>query len=443
MGDNGMAAMEFEESVGEMEEGQEEWLSEGNLTDEEYHPAANEDQCSNPGNSSQDDAMTSANDESMDNESQGNIKDSMKIESIEKTLNSLENEVKDEQHADLEQFLIKKADGAAVESRSTDKIEDGNDTDDLLRLLGEDDDKAKIKVLVKTKPKNKVQDDDSTDDDDFVFEGSKVTQLKVTKNVLKKKYPAAKAVPEDTTDDSDATDVSRDDAEALKKIFAFKPKSQSQAAGKPTKVINASKTVTKKYVSTNSIVKNDSSNKHTNNEVLKSSDKSKVILKKVEPHTKSKQRPLSPEPDEIINEEEFLEEDDFDLDEDFDEDVDVSLKAKQLLRRPEQMDEEVPSDAESHSDDQSLYDELPSSDSEDVDDWFELDVRAERAGDYIPLLGSRAYELLTEEKRRVTERLTDLRKRLASVSESGRQQIEQLKKATKTLSELDDMLKAA
>lgn len=32
--------------------------------------------------------------------------------------------------------------------------------------------------------------------------------------------------------------------------------------------------------------------------------------------------------------------------------------------------------------------ELPSSESEDIEDWFALDIRAERAGDYIPLLGA-------------------------------------------------------
>ncbi|KAF9812398.1 hypothetical protein SFRURICE_005509 [Spodoptera frugiperda] len=50
---------------------------------------------------------------------------------------------------------------------------------------------------------------------------------------------------------------------------------------------------------------------------------------------------------------------------------------------------------------QRMFEELPSSDSEDLDDWFTLDIRAERAGDYLPLLG-RSLELCPGNGNRLT-----------------------------------------
>ncbi|RVE46360.1 hypothetical protein evm_008983 [Chilo suppressalis] len=96
------------------------------------------------------------------------------------------------------------------------------------------------------------------------------------------------------------------------------------------------------------------------------------------------------ESEEIINEDEFLEDDDFDLDEEFADESDTELDKraiKQRIMRPEQLDEEMFSDGDSMSEEESLFDDLPSSDS-DLDDWFTLDIRDERAGDYLPLLGS-------------------------------------------------------
>ncbi|XP_063371664.1 uncharacterized protein LOC134659886 [Cydia amplana] len=154
---------------------------------------------------------------------------------------------------------------------------------------------------------------------------------------------------------------------------------------------------------------------------------------------------------EIIDEEEFLEDDDFDLDEDVggewrreDEDVTTQTTTKsQPIRRPERMDEEIPSDDDSHSEDDSLYDVMPSSDSEDMDDWFTLDIRAERAGDYLPWLGDKAHKLLTEEKHRVSSRLAALRQSVTALQSSGRVQSDQIKVATEALHELDAMLAAA
>ncbi|XP_028169336.1 uncharacterized protein LOC114359239 [Ostrinia furnacalis] len=117
-------------------------------------------------------------------------------------------------------------------------------------------------------------------------------------------------------------------------------------------------------------------------------------------------------------------------------------KIKQRIMKPEQMDEEMLSDIESQSEDGSLYDELPTSDSDDMDEWFTLDIRAERAGDYLPLLGSRAHELLSGEKKRVGSRLHSLRQSLASLSAGGRAHASRLRAASRALAELDDVLRA-
>ncbi|XP_048485714.1 uncharacterized protein LOC125490477 [Plutella xylostella] len=110
------------------------------------------------------------------------------------------------------------------------------------------------------------------------------------------------------------------------------------------------------------------------------------------------------------------------------------------LMKPERMEEDSPSEEESVPSDASFYDEMPSSDSEDVEDWFALDVRAERAGDYIPLLGHRAFELLGEEKKRVVKKLTDLRESITSLNERSRDQMKEIENARKALAELDALL---
>ncbi|KAM3955552.1 uncharacterized protein ACR2FA_010547 [Aphomia sociella] len=428
---------EFTQGVEEMDETQEEWLSEEILTDEEYHPVAEQERSdSNLGNTSQDDTMLSAIDDSIETESHAFEGDTTKIENIERTLNSLENEVKEAVSDDLDAFLVRK-NVPKVLVRTTDKSDDGNDTDDLLRLLGEDEEKSKKKVLVKTKDKLKVLQDASSDDDEYIFEGATVTKLKVAKKALIKKYPATKALPEDLSDDT--MDQSLDEAEDLKKIFYLNQKNVTNKNSK-LDTLKSNANNRKAFVPGGSAQKYSSKTKKT-----KLPPKS-VLKMMHKPEKKLVQKPPSPEPEEIINEEEFLEEDGFDLDENLGEISDPeefeSSRDKQLLMRPEQMDEEIPSDMESHSDEASLYDELPSSDSDDLEDWFSLDIRTERAGDYIPLLGARAYDLLTEEKKRVTERLVSLRKSLSSITESGRHQVVQIRKATMTLGELDDMMKA-
>ncbi|CAG5036813.1 unnamed protein product [Parnassius apollo] len=446
----------------ELDEGHEEWLSEGALTDEDYNPTA-EQSDSNAGNMSQDDTMQSMHD-SMENPNayhdtgDSNARDGHEKEeeeNIEEILNNLENSQNKEFPGDLGAFLIRKTDGkvlrkevpadreSELDESTKHSDDDGHDTDELLRMLGEDGVKSKKKRTTRN-TKDKKPPEESSDDgdnDEFIFEGAKVTRLKMAKNAFVKKYPT-KAVPEES--DKDDTDMSSDEVTTMKKMFGVTKRPSNVAAKSTTTIggINALQTVTKRVVSLDS--KTDKRQQATPNKqiVVKQVQKPEVKEVKVKEPVK-----VRPEPEEIINEEEFLDEDEFDLDEEMESenDHDESLKKNQTdqrIMKPEQMDEEVPSDGESQSDEDSLYDEMPSSDSEDLDEWFTLDIRAERAGDYLPLLGAKAKQLLTTEKQRVGARLATLRQSLSALTESGRQQSEQLRKATATLAELDAALKA-
>ncbi|CAK1587859.1 unnamed protein product [Parnassius mnemosyne] len=442
----------------ELDEGHEEWLSEGALTDEEYNPNA-EQSDSNAGN---DDTMLSMHD-SMENPNayhdtgDSNARDGHEkeeAENIEETLNNLENSQNKEFPGDLGAFLIRKTDGKVLHKEvpdnreseldeSTKNTDDGHDTDELLRMLGDDGVKSKKKRTVKnTKDKKQPEESsDDGDDDEFIFEGAKVTRLKMAKNAFVKKYPT-KAVPEES--DKDDTDMSSDEVTTMKKMFGVTKRPSNVAAKSTTTVggINALQTITKRVVSLEN--KTDKRQQPTPHKqiVVKQVQKPEVKEVKVKEPVK-----VRSEPEEIINEEEFLDEDEFDLDEEMESENDrdkssTKKQTDQRIMKPEQMDEEVPSDGDSQSDEDSLYDEIPSSDSEDLDEWFTLDIRAERAGDYLPLLGAKAKQLLTTEKQRVGARLATLRQSLSALTESGRQQSEQLRKATATLAELDAALKA-
>ncbi|CAH2062438.1 unnamed protein product, partial [Iphiclides podalirius] len=145
----------------------------------------------------------------------------------------------------------------------------------------------------------------------------------------------------------------------------------------------------------------------------------------------------------------------------------IRSKKKQVLRSVRERRREESSDDED-DDDEYIFEEMPSSESEDLDEWFTLDIRAERAGDYLPLLGEGARRMLGAERQRVGAynynlfgagegarrmlgaerqrvgaRLATLRQSLSALTESGRQQAEQLRAATATLAELDAALKAA
>ncbi|XP_045456835.1 uncharacterized protein LOC123666856 [Melitaea cinxia] len=167
-------------------------------------------------------------------------------------------------------------------------------------------------------------------------------------------------------------------------------------------------------------------------------NKSKVtstsLPKKVQPKVKRV------EPDEIIDEDEFLEDEQFDLDEELGSLVDGGRRPERPGRADLDANKDA-SDRSSRSGDDS-YDELPSSDSDDLNEWFALDVRSERAGDYIPLLGSKARQLLLAEKQRVSARLSNLKQSMATLNESSSQQAETLRRATLQLAELDAALKA-
>lgn len=478
------------------EEGQEEWLSEGVLTDDDYM-AANSSQEQQPdanttAESSQNlelepqQVVREANitmeqniEETLNNlegmessklspntiaepvESLEQKTDSQPLESIlqqniEESLNNLEGmetsakpsqepasameSESQKQHEDLETVMQQDIEDTlnnfeGVETAPKDEFnhlknpkdsepshsehsDDGHNTDELLRMLGEDDG-AKKKVLTTIREKNARRAARSSEDDYFL-EGAKVTKLKVAKNAIIRTQPI-KAEPENFSDrDSDMSD---DEGSTVKRMFTSKPR---PTVGRALKSSSYTKVKTEKPAPTP--VK-----QYTN------TSKNKSLLKPKKEHP------------EIINEEEFLEDDDFDLDEDVgeewqpdDEDVTTLTTTKsQLIRRPERMDEEIPSDDDSHSEDDSLYDVMPSSDSDDMDDWFTLDIRAERAGDYLPWLGDKAHKLLTEEKHRVSSRLAALRQSMTALQSSGRVQNDQIKVATEALHELDAMLAAA
>ncbi|XP_037299342.1 nucleolar protein dao-5 isoform X2 [Manduca sexta] len=536
-----------EEEEDNMEEGQEEWLSEGVLTDDDYNPGGEQEAMeAHPPemleeSRTADDATpslessteqverlealdpadthdwlehtTNAQHGMKDDSSQGEVQQKVQVngkgqesqsqDSIKKEEQDMEDTLNDldrryELPEDLDAFLIRKSDGQVVDKNIKTQEEpatapapagdDGNDTDDLLRMLGEEDSKVKKKMLVKKS--GAVQNDMLSSDDEFTYEDTKVKTLKVAKSVLMKKRPATKAVPEAMSDDS--TDASSDEAATVKKMFAVAPKKSagsnsagrtlpSAAAKPPEKPAPASNTgkptapaPPKQYVNKNlqskpsprpfapspsapAAITNNSSDRKSQPVKMDTATKPKPELKS-KPLEKSDSardsdvkmeviadaRRSARHHDEIIDEEEFLEEEeDYDLDEEeFAEESESEPNRNQRIMRPERMDEELPSDAESHTEDGSLYDEIPSSDSEDLDDWFSLDVRAERAGDYLPLLGSKARTLLLEEKRRVSARLSTLRQSLSALTDSGRRQAEQLRRATMTLAELDDMLKA-
>ncbi|XP_061725458.1 uncharacterized protein LOC133531332 isoform X3 [Cydia pomonella] len=390
------------------EEGQEEWLSEGVLTDDDYM-AANSSQEQQP------DANTTAeSSQNLELEPQQVVREAniTMEQNIEETLNNLEGM---ESSKDEFNHLKNPKDSEPSHSEHSD---DGHNTDELLRMLGEDDG-AKKKVLTTIREKNARRAARSSEEDYFL-EGAKVTKLKVAKNAIIRTQPV-KAEPENFSDrDSDMSD---DEGSTVKRMFTSKPR---PTVGRALKSSSYTKVKTEKPAPTP--VK-----QYTN------TSKNKSLLKPKKEHP------------EIINEEEFLEDDDFDLDEDVgeewqpdDEDVTTLTTTKsQPIRRPERMDEEIPSDDDSHSEDDSLYDVMPSSDSDDMDDWFTLDIRAERAGDYLPWLGDKAHKLLTEEKHRVSSRLAALRQSMTALQSSGRVQNDQIKVATEALHELDAMLAAA
>ncbi|XP_045541015.1 uncharacterized protein LOC106712882 isoform X3 [Papilio machaon] len=407
-----------------MEEGHEEWLSEDVLSEDEYYQTGEQEQ-SDYAIMSQDDTMTSAqecaensvyHDTGDSNAQDGHERD--QEENIEETLNNLENSQDKDFPDELGAFLIRKSDGKPIKkeidgrdsemdsTKHTD--DDGHDTDELLRMLGEDEAKRKKKPSIKLVKKER-KDESSDEDDDFIFGMS--DEVATMKNMFVTRRPGHAALG---------------------------PRPRHVAAKSTTLGgINALQTVTKRVVSLDG---------NTNKRPMPPTSHRQVILKQVSKEEPKRERQSMKESEEIINEEEFLEEDEFDLDEvgeleTDDEDVSNRQKMRQRIMRPERMDEEVPSDGDSNSD-ESLYDEIQSSESEDLDEWFTLDIRAERAGDYLPLLGTKAKQLLIKERNRVGARLATLDQSLLALRDSGRQQAQQLRRATAALHDIDNALRA-
>ncbi|XP_063899059.1 otolith matrix protein OMM-64 [Helicoverpa armigera] len=446
-----------------MEEGQEEWLSEGVLTDDDYVQTTK--QVDTDHALTIDQETTQSNEtEAMQTSTADTADDTSNMtQNIEEQLNNMDSTNNgDELPDDLDAFLIRKTDGHVVEAKLQDETDipkakpeedDGNDTDDLLRMLGDGDQKAKKKTFKIIKA-DKDEDQASTDDDDFIYEQSQVKTLKLAKNALIKRT-ATKAVPEDMSDGDDETEQSTDEGSTVQRMFEVKKSgSKSDSQKKVVKHVRAN--------NNNSLNRSQKSDTKSNKPTFKNhkSVKPTVIHKKsLEVETPAPFKPLEKEKskekvsksevknddfDEIIDEEEFLDDDEYELDEEeFAEGSEGEDSKKQRIMKPEMMDEEVPSDAESRSEDGSLYDELPSSDSDDLDDWFTLDIRAERASDYLPLLGTKAKELLLAERKRVSARVATLRQSLSALTDSARRQADQLRAAAMALAEIDDTLKAA
>ncbi|CAG9574171.1 unnamed protein product [Danaus chrysippus] len=383
----------------ELDEGQEEWLSEGILTDDDYNPSADVEQNASNFNSSQENTMTS-----MEVEGIG------QTETIEQALNNFENSHQTELPGDLSTFLIRKTDNKTTSradghdnenEESKHEFDDGNDTDELLRMLGEDNQGKK--KLNKTHSRTDDRNQGSSDEDEYIFDGAKISRLKVARNAIMKKLPT-KAVPEESDRDSD---LSSDERLIVKRMFGVTKKSNNVA----------SKSTAKSSISA---MRDGKNVKDTATKPRMQREETKPVEKHVP---------------EIIDEEEYLDEEQFDLDE--------GLESEgQRIMRPERMDEEVPTDGDSEPDDESLYDELPSSDSEDIMDWFTLDLRSERAGDYIPLLGPSARRLLSTERARAAARLSALKQSAAALNESSAGQAAALRRAARQLQELDAALRA-
>ncbi|PZC71532.1 hypothetical protein B5X24_HaOG213188 [Helicoverpa armigera] len=415
-----------------MEEGQEEWLSEGVLTDDDYVQTTKQDDTDHALTIDQETTQSNET-EAMQTSTADTADDTSNMtQNIEEQLNNMDSTNNgDELPDDLDAFLIRKTDGHVVEAKLQDETDipkakpeedDGNDTDDLLRMLGDGDQKAKKKTFKIIKA-DKDEDQASTDDDDFIYEQSQVKTLKLAKNALIKRT-ATKAVPEDMSDGDDETEQSTDEGSTVQRMFEVKKSgSKSDGQKKVVKHVRAS--------NNNSLNRSQKSDTKSNKPTFKNhkSVKPTVIHKKsLEVETPAPFKPLEKEKSK---EKEFA------------EGSEGEDSKKQRIMKPEMMDEEVPSDAESRSEDGSLYDELPSSDSDDLDDWFTLDIRAERAGDYLPLLGTKAKELLLAERKRVSARVATLRQSLSALTDSARRQADQLRAAAMALAEIDDTLKAA
>ncbi|XP_072941178.1 uncharacterized protein [Epargyreus clarus] len=457
----------LEEGTEEIDNGQEEWLSEEILTDDDYNQTHEQEQPDSIANMTQDGNNDSI--EQMCQDITDQQPDMTTEENIEQTLTNFENSRSNDQGdlpEELGAFLIRKTDGFPADKQEKDKEpesdldestkqseDDGHDTDELLRMLGEDNSK-KTEVPSQTMQAKDDHHSSDDDDDEYIFEGAKVTRLKVSKDALmnsetqvkrlkvakgafiQKKVPS-KAVPEDMSDREADNDkklksalkksaTSSDEAMTVKRMFGVRHSvgnvgNVGRGAGRG---INAVKTVTKRVVSI------DGKRSFTTS-----------VAPSAKPQGAPPPRPESRRAEEPRRLEEDGSQDDMDEDH-LDEDSqgvesDMDEEGGQRLMRPERMDEEVPSDAESQSDAESYYDELPSSESDDVDDWFTLDIRAERAADYIPLLGANARQLLLEEQQRAGERLASLRQGARALASGRRSLAAQLRLARAALTHLD------
>ncbi|XP_048485875.1 protein IWS1 homolog isoform X2 [Plutella xylostella] len=204
----------IEEDQTVMEE--ERLIEEDQTVTEEEHTVTDKDQ--------------SVTDKDQTEEHVDNVKQEVTEADVEEQLNSLENvERKDKEDKKPGMFLVRKSDGQVdvmterkdssefePSEKHSDEEDDGNNTDELLRMLGEDNNKAKKAQLSKNGKKQltvKKEDADSSDSD---FEGALVTTtMKVAKRVLMNKKPARKAEPEDMSDSEQSEEENRAMADAI------------------------------------------------------------------------------------------------------------------------------------------------------------------------------------------------------------------------------------
>ncbi|CAK1555940.1 unnamed protein product [Leptosia nina] len=424
----------------ELDEGQEEWLSEDILTDEDGNnlPDQRDDQANNSvdsavynGENEEGPNNDEINDNNASNDEITDIKTQNETDDIEQALGDMENSNQNDLPGVLGSFLTRKPKEIKYESDIDESAkqseDDGHSTDELLRMLGEDDQKTK-KELTK-KPTKSTGDDDETTDDEVYKVKTNIKKIIVNK-------PVPKAEPEQISDEDCDMDEPTYEPTRVKRTFNVGQRRHyaSKSTTQPS-VIRPTITVTKKAM------------------VFDKTKELKTISREVKSVRPDRPVAVKNEVKRIVSEMGNINRVKPTSEELFDrlvmEDVKKVLvspekRRHQDIMKPEEMDEEVPSDGESNnSEDDSLFDDFASSDSEDVEDWFTLDIREERAGDYIPLLGSSAHALLAEEKDKVASRLLTLKESLSALNSNARQQAEQLRKATATLAELDANLKTS
>ncbi|GBP58257.1 hypothetical protein EVAR_40763_1 [Eumeta japonica] len=439
------------------DEVQEEWLNEEVLTDDDFNAHDNDSTDQNESFNMElglvpDDAPLTAN-RPMRN---GKRDLSENIDTIDEYLDQFMDEDK-ETLADSWQ-TAKEAGKNATSTVDVNNIHNSDDsTDELLRVLGEDEKTLKPNLALAKSEKSTVEIKEEVSSEDEIFEGAKIRTVKLSKNVLMNK--SVSEVKRETSDSEFS-----DDKANLRRIF--RPTKKLQKAAKSTTKSALSLKVdtipAKVYSSTTKAVPTVRKRGGGRTASQKPATRTATNLTKPEPDlvkVKAKFEPMVPklEPvvqkletyqNVVINDEKSLkmllektkkEEESWDdenieyLEGEFDEETSEDEDFERFNRS----DDAMPMERDSDESEYSFYDGIATSESDDIQECFELDVRAERAADYVPMLGTAAFKLLMEEKGRVILKLMELRKVLAQLNEGVREQTAELEAARKKLRELN------